>query len=108
MIIISNLLFQNENLIFFFTNTNHQFYFSQIQFTLLQHISVLLSLSIMIFNQFDSLLSFIFSQFVSLVNVSFIFENSTDLQNFISDIIEVNELSSILKQVNCKSMYYVI
>ena len=62
----------------------------------------------MIFNQFDSLLSFIFSQFVSLVNVSFIFENSTDLQNFISDIIEVNELSSILKQVNCKSMYYVI
>ena len=38
----------------------------------------------------------------------FISENSADLQNFISDMIEVNELSSILEQVNCKSMYYVI
>src|SRR5436190_23235727 len=97
MIIISNLLFQNENLIFFFTNTNHQFYFSQIQFTLLQHIFVLLSLSIMIFNQFDNLLSFIFSQFVSLVNAFFISENSADLQNFISNMIEINELSFIFE-----------
>ena len=38
----------------------------------------------------------------------FIFENFADLQNFISDTIEVNELSFILEQVNCKSTYYVI
>ena len=62
----------------------------------------------MTFNQLDSLLSFTFSQFVNLVNMSFISENSADLQIFISDIIEVNELSSILEQVNCKNMYYVI
>ena len=108
MIATSDLLFQNENLIFLFTNINHQFYLLQIQFTLLQHIFVLLSLSIMIFNQFDNLLSFIFSQFVSLVNAFFISENSADLQNFISDMIEINELSSILEQVNCKNMYYII
>ena len=62
----------------------------------------------MIFNQFNSLLFFTFSQFVSLVNMSFISENSANLQNFISDMIEVNELSSTLEQVNCKNMYYVI
>jgi len=62
----------------------------------------------MIFNQLDNLLFFTFSQFVNFVNASFISENSADLQIFISDIIEVNELSSILEQVNCKNMYYVI
>ena len=62
----------------------------------------------MIFNQFDSLLSLTSSQSVSLVNAFFISENSADLQNFTSDMIEVNELSSTLEQVNCKSMYYVI
>ena len=62
----------------------------------------------MIFNQLDSLLSFTFSQFVNLINVFFISENSMNLQNFISDMIEVNELSSTLEQVNCKNMYYVI
>ena len=62
----------------------------------------------MTFNQLDNLLSLISSQFINLVNVSFIFENSVNLQNFISDMIEVNELSSILEQVNCKSTYYVI
>ena len=108
MITTSKLLFQNENLIFLFTNINHQFYFLQIQFTFLQHISILLSLSVMTFNQLDSLLSFTSSQSVSLVNVSFISENSVNLQNFISDTIEVNELSSTLEQVNCRSMYYVI
>ena len=51
----------------------------------------------MTFNQFDNLLSFTSSQSVSLVNVSFIFENSADLQNFISDMIEVNELSFTLE-----------
>src|SRR5205809_2400461 len=99
MIAINNLLFQNENLIFLFANINHQFYFLQIQFIFLQYISVLLSLSIMTFNQFDNLLSFIFFQFVSLVNIFFISENSVNLQNFISDMIKVNELSSILEQV---------
>src|SRR5436190_24231444 len=108
MIATSDLLFQNENLIFLFANINHQSYLSQIQFTLLQHISVLLSLSIMTFNQLDSLLSLTSSQSVSLVNVSFISENSADLQNFISGTVEVNELSSILEQVNCKNTYYVI
>ena len=108
MITTSDLLFQNENLIFLFTNINHQSYLSQIQFTLLQHISVLLSLSIMTFNQLDSLLFFTFSQSVSLINASFISENSVNLQNFTSDMIEINEFSSTLEQVNCKHMYYVI
>ena len=62
----------------------------------------------MTFNQLDSLLSFTSSQSVSLVNVSFISENSADLQNFTSDMIEVNELSSTLEQVNCRNTYYVI
>ena len=31
-----------------------------------------------------------------------------NLQNFTSDTIEVNELSSTLEQVNCKNTYYVI
>src|SRR5436190_6454719 len=97
MIAINNLLFQNENLIFLFTNINHQFYFLQIQFIFLQHIFVLLSLSIMIFNQFDNLLSFIFSQFISFINAFFISENSANLQNFISDIIKINEFSSIFE-----------
>ena len=104
----SDLLFQNENLIFLFININHQFYLSQIQFISLQHIFVLLSLLVMIFNQFDSLLSLTFFQSVSLVNAFFISENSANLQNFISDMIEVNELSSTLEQVNCKNMYYII
>ena len=108
MIATSNLLFQNENLIFLFANINHQFYLSQIQFISLQHISVLLSLSVMTFNQLDSLLSFTSSQSVSLVNVSFISENSVDLQNFTSGTVEVNELSSTLEQVNCRNTYYVI
>ena len=62
----------------------------------------------MTFNQLDNLLSFTSSQFVSLVNVFFISENSADLQNFTSDTVEVNELPSILEQVNCRDMYYVI
>ena len=62
----------------------------------------------MIFNQFDNLLSFISSQSVNLVNVFFISENSANLQNFISDTVEVNELSSTLEQVNCRNTYYVI
>ena len=108
MITINDLLFQNENLIFLFANINHQFYLSQIQFTFLQHISVLLSLSVMIFNQLDNLLSFIFSQSVNLVNVFFISENSVNLQNFIFNTVEVNELSSTFEQMNCKNTYYVI
>ena len=62
----------------------------------------------MIFNQFDNLLFLTFSQFVNLINMSFISENFMNLQNFISDMIEINELSSILEQVNCKNMYYII
>ena len=109
MITTSDLLFQNENLIFFFININYQSYFLQIQFTFLQHISILLSLSVMIFNQFNNLLFLIFSQSVNFVNAFFvIFENSVDLQNSISDIIEINELSSTLEQVNCRNMYYII
>ena len=108
MIATNNLLFQNENLIIFFANINYQSYFSQIQFTSLQHIFILLSLSIMIFNQFDNLLFFIFFQSINFVNVFFISENSMNLQNFISDIIEINEFSSTLEQVNCKNTYYII
>ena len=62
----------------------------------------------MIFNQFDNLLSLTSFQSVNLVNASFISENSVNLQNFISDMIEINELSFILEQVNCKNIYYVI
>ena len=62
----------------------------------------------MTFNQLDSLLFFTSFQSVSLVNVSFISENSADLQNFTSDMIEINELSSTLEQVNCRDMYYII
>ena len=62
----------------------------------------------MIFNQFDNLLSLTFFQSVNLVNAFFISENSMNLQNFISDMIEVNELSFTLEQVNCKNTYYVI
>ena len=62
----------------------------------------------MIFNQLDNLLSLISFQFVSLVNAFFISENSADLQNFISDTVEVNKLSFILEQINYKSTYYVI
>ena len=57
----------------------------------------LLSLSVMTFNQLDNLLSFIFSQFINLINAFFIFENSVNLQNFISDMIKVNELSFIFE-----------
>jgi len=59
-------------------------------------------------NQLDSLLSPTSSQSVSLVNASFISENSADLQNSTSGTIEVNELPSTLEQVNCKGTYYVI
>ena len=63
----------------------------------------------MTFNQLDSLLSPTSSQSVSLVNASFIIsENSADLQNFISNMIKINELSFTLEQVNCKDTYYVI
>ena len=62
----------------------------------------------MIFNQFDNLLSLTFSQSVNLVNVFFISENSVNLQNSISDMIEVNEFSFTLEQVNCRNMYYII
>ena len=106
MIIISDLLFQNENLIFLFININHQSYLSQIQFTSLQHISVLLSLSVMTFNQLDSLLSLTSSQSVSLVNASSVIsENSADLSDFTFSTVEV---SLTLEWVNCKSTYYVI
>jgi len=72
----------------------------------LQHISVLLSLLIIIFNQLDNLLFFISSQSVSLVNVSSVIsENSADLSDFIFSTVEV---SLTLEQVNCKSTYYVI
>ena len=62
----------------------------------------------MTFNQFDSLLFLTFFQSVSLVNAFFISENSANLQNFTSDTVEINELSSTFEQVNCKNTYYVI
>ena len=62
----------------------------------------------MTFNQFDNLLSFTFFQSISFINVFFISENFMNLQNFISDMIEINELSSTLEQVNCRDTYYII
>ena len=60
----------------------------------------------MTFNQFDSLLSFTFSQSVSFVNASFtISDDSVNLSDFTFSTIEV---SSTLEQVNHKDMYYVI
>ena len=60
----------------------------------------------MTFNQFDSLLSFTFSQSVSLVNASSVIsENSADLSDFTFSTVEV---LSTLEQVNCKNTYYII
>ena len=60
----------------------------------------------MTFNQLDSLLSFIFFQSVSLVNMFFIIsDDSVNLSDFIFSTVEV---SSILEQVNHRDTYYVI